>query len=577
MNEGRSPTLVSCFVLVWAITLLVGVTVLPVAATHRGASQRPHIIFILGDDVGWDDVSFHGSRQIPTPNLDALAWDGILLNSYYGQTLCSPSRAAFLTGRYPIRYGLQSNVYSPPEEGLPLHLTLLPQHLKTLGYRNHMVGKWHLGYSSWNHTPTMRGFDSFFGYLSGTQDYYSHVYDFRGVCGFDFWFNREVLWNSTGAYTTHLFTQRAVNVINQHDVSEPLFLYIAHHAAHGVNAVGMHQAPIENIKKFSHIKDKRRRLLAAVVDALDESVGTVVEALHAKGMLANTILVYASDNGGLFEGFMCNRGSNWPLRGSKFTAWEGGVRLPALVWSPLLRRTRRVSWELMHAVDWAPTLYHAAGGDVKDLGVIDGLDQWESLSLGSPSPRHELLINHDPTNRTGTALRVGRYKLVIGSLYNGTLDARINTRSAQDTPTNMDLDEVMENSAVGRTFRKFYRVSQLPVQQSWRNDAAIDCGNDSTSNFKSFREHYLFDIASDPCELRDISAEKPKILQEMMKRVRHYESVSVPPKDDLLDYRGFPERNNCTWSPWVGKRSSPLTRCSHESITALARAMSERP
>ncbi|XP_050023704.3 arylsulfatase B-like [Dermacentor andersoni] len=577
MKEWKPPILMSCFVLEWAITLLFGVTVQPLAATNSGASQRPHIIYIMGDDVGWDDVSFHGSRQIPTPNLDALAWDGVLLNGYYAQPMCSPSRAALLTGLYPIRYGLQGSAYMPPEEGLPLQLAMLPEHLKNLGYINHMVGKWHLGHSSWNHTPTMRGFDSFLGYVTGTQDYYTHVFELLGMCGFDFWFNRQLLWNASGTYTTHLLTQRAVSVINQHDVSKPLFLYIAHQAAHGINIKGHLQAPMKNIKKFSHIKNEERRLLAAVVDTLDESVGTVVEALHAKGMLANAILIYTSDNGAMYQGVMSNRGSNWPLRGTKFTAWEGGVHLPAFVWSPLLRRTRRVSWELMHVVDWAPTLYHAAGGDVKDLGVIDGLDQWEALSLGNPSPRQELLINHDPTKRAGTALRVGKYKLVVGTLHNGTLDAHVNTRSDQDTPTNTDLDEVMENSAVGRTLRKYYRVSQLPIQQGWRKEAVIDCGKDSTTNFKSFRESYLFDIANDPCELRDISQEEPKILQHMMERLRHYESVAGPPKEDLLDYRGFPERNNCTWSPWVGKRSSPLTRCSHESIASLARAMLERP
>ncbi|XP_077528302.1 arylsulfatase B-like [Haemaphysalis longicornis] len=526
--------------------------------------------WVLGK--GWNDVSFQGSRQIPTPNLDAIAWDGIVLNSYYGQSVCSPSRAALLTGGYPIRLGLSEFVFLAAEKGgLPLNVSLMSDHLKKLGYVNHIVGKWHLGYSNWKYTPTMRGFDTHLGFFNAMVDYYTHIHISPMIpdkWGYDMWRNREALWNASGIYTTHLFTQRAVDLINEHESSKPLFLYLPYETAHSGNTVLPLAAPTENVKKFAHIQDPQRKVFAGMMDVLDQSVGAIVSALHSKSMLANSIIIFASDNGAVPSGFTANHGSNWPLRGAKFTAWEGGIRLPAFIWSPLLRNRRRVSWELMHAVDWLPTLYYRAGGNIRDLGTIDGVNQWDSLSLGNPSARQELLLNLEPSvqsppklalpdnaglkNSIGTALRMGNYKYVVGTAWKGKYDDRIMAPGGE-VPAGVNLDEMMTSSAVGQVLRDLYKTKKLPVKPSWRKDAAVDCGQDTSSNFESFRAHYLFDIVTDPCELRDISAMETKVVEQMKDRLRYYSSLSYPAKEDLLDVRGYPECNNCTWAPWMDK------------------------
>lgn len=146
------------------------------------AEERPNIIVIVADDLGWNDVGFHGSNEVKTPNIDALAYDGQILNNYYVNPICSPSRSALMTGMYPIHTGLQHGVIGMGQDrGIPLNFTLLPEFLHNLGYQSHAVGKWHLGYSRAEYLPTKRGFGSHYGYWAGMQDYYSHTIYLPGV------------------------------------------------------------------------------------------------------------------------------------------------------------------------------------------------------------------------------------------------------------------------------------------------------------------------------------------------------------------------------------------------------------
>ncbi|UYV75967.1 hypothetical protein LAZ67_13001952 [Cordylochernes scorpioides] len=326
------------------------------------ADPRPNIIFFLADDLGWNDVSFHGSPQIETPNIDKLADLGITLNNYYVQPICTPSRGALMSGQYPIHTGLQHDVIAHGQPwGLPLQISILPQHLKDLGYATHAVGKWHLGFFHPDYTPTKRGFDSHYGYWCGAEDYVTHVAREPEGEGMDFRSGMDPVKTELGNYSTEIFTREAVRVVQDHNTSEPLFLYVAYQSVHSSQGSAPLQAPPKYVDRFPHIQDPKRRMFAGMVAAMDDSIGAILEALHSRGLLDNAVVAFSTDNGGPAGGFNLNQASNWPLRGVKYSLWEGGTRGSALVWSPLLSNQGRKSHQLMHVTDWLPTLYSAAG------------------------------------------------------------------------------------------------------------------------------------------------------------------------------------------------------------------------
>ncbi|KAH9370083.1 hypothetical protein HPB48_001960 [Haemaphysalis longicornis] len=436
--------------------------------------------------------------------MDALASDGIILNNYYVQPLCTPSRAALMSGLYPIHTGMQSLVIQTAEAwGFPLDVKLMPQYFKDLGYATHMVGKWHLGYMDDEYTPTYRGFDSFYGYYNGEEDYYNHTLKEGDHSGLDLWQGVDNVANETGHYSTTLFTEKAVSLIKTHNSSKPFFLYLSHQAPHGGVEVPL-AAPQKNIEKFPYIQEENRTIYAAMVDSLDESVGAVVEALHQARMLDNAILVFSSDNGGVPWGEHASRGCNWPLRGSKGSLWEGAARAAAFLWSPLAARGRRVSQQLMHVSDWLPTLYSAAGGDAAGLEHLDGFDMWRHLSQDLPSPRTDILYNIDPVANIA-ALRNLDYKLVLGNAFGGRYDQRLPVPGGPRPCA--DLDELASSSKAGEVLRRFYNVSRIDLPSQWRVRATLQCGqgDGEDTNFVSGKPPYLFNLANDPCELHNLA------------------------------------------------------------------------
>ncbi|XP_040067208.2 arylsulfatase B [Ixodes scapularis] len=509
------------------------------------SKKPPNIIFMLVDDLGWDDVSFHGSPQIPTPNMDVLAGDGVILNNYYVQHLCTPSRAALMTGLYPIHNGLQDfvpNVAQP--YGLPLYLKVMPQFFKDMGYETHMIGKWHLGYFRKEYTPTYRGFDSFYGYYNGGEDYYNHSITNDNRTGLDFWLNTEPLFNETGNYSTHLFTERAKFLIKSRNAAKPLFLYLAYQSVHGPL-----EAPEENIMKFPYIGEENRTIFAGTVDALDQSVGEVLETLYEADMLDNTIIVLSTDNGGLPFGDHSNRGYNFPLRGAKGTLWEGGTRGSAFIWSPLLNQNRRVSDQMLHITDWLPTLYSAAGGNPVSLGKVDGYDMWTQLSYNLPSSRYEVLYNIDPTD-LNSALRYTNYKLVLGTYEDGEFDQRFRTTGGS-RPYG-DLEIAMAQSKAARVLKGFYNRGNFLLPRNWRQKATVNCvSNNGPKNFVSQAPPYLFDLTKDPCELNNIANAEAGLVDFLKQRLQSYASSSIAPLNKPTDPRGYPENLNGTWGPWI--------------------------
>jgi arylsulfatase A-like enzyme len=366
---------------------------------------KPNIIYILADDLGWKDVGFHGS-DIRTPNLDKLAAEGVRLERHYTAPMCTPTRAALMTGRYPMRYGLQVGVI--PGAGsyaLAQDEFLLPQMLKDAGYKTYMSGKWHLGHAKKEFWPNHRGFDSFYGATVGEIDHFRH-----SSHGVNDWYRNDTAIEEDGFDNT-LFGAEAVRVVNAHDAKDPFFLYLAFTAPHTP-----YQAPQEYLDRYPSISDPNRKAYAAMISVIDDEVGKLVAALDKRGLRDNTLIVFSSDNGGvrssLFSGDTKVTGdlpaSNGPYRDGKGTLYEGGSRVVALANWPGRIKPGTID-QPIHISDWFPTFAKLAGGSTEKCKPLDGMNVWETVSTGAPSPRKEVLYNVDPL---GGALSVGDWKLV---------------------------------------------------------------------------------------------------------------------------------------------------------------------
>lgn len=378
---------------------------LGVAQAAAQDAPRPNIIYIVADDLGYADTGYQGS-SIPTPSLDELAKTGAELTNFYVQPMCTPTRAALMTGRYPLRYGLQTGVIPGAGiYGLAADEYLLPQMLKDAGYQTAMVGKWHLGHADANMWPLQRGFDSFYGATVGEIDHFTH--ESHGVLD---WYRGNQTVTEEG-FDNILLGDEAVKVIEAHDGKEPLFLYLAFTAPHTP-----YQAPQDYLDRFPGIAAPNARAYAAMVSLLDDQVGRVVKALDEKGMRDNTLIVFHSDNGGvadaLFAGDTKVEGalpaSNAPLRAGKGTLFEGGTKVAALAnWPGHVSPGQHDG--LMHVVDMLPTLADIAGGSTAKSKPLDGMDVWPVIADGAASPRTEIVYNVEPL---AGAVREGNWKLV---------------------------------------------------------------------------------------------------------------------------------------------------------------------
>ncbi|XP_046736240.1 arylsulfatase B isoform X1 [Diprion similis] len=508
-------------------------------------SKKPNIVFILADDLGWNDVGFHGSGQIPTPNIDALAYSGLILNKYYVSAICTPSRSALMTGKHPIHTGMQHTVlYGAEPRGLPLNQKLLPQYLGDLGYANHIVGKWHLGCYKKKYTPTFRGFQSHTGYWTGHQDYNDHTAMEGGYWGLDMRRGMQPAWDLHGQYSTDIFTREAVSIINVHNTTQPLFLYIAHAAVHSGNPYNPLPAPDERVARFDYINNYHRRRFAAMLSKLDDSVGAVVEALRQRGMLHNSIIVFSTDNGGPAAGFNLNAASNWPLRGVKNTLWEGGVRGTGLLWSPLLERPGRVSNQLFHITDWLPTLLAASGGDLSQLS-IDGMNLWPALRTGSTSPRTEILHNIDD-EYGNSAITIGDWKLLQGTTYNGAWDDWYGPSGREDA---YNIDVVIASRA-GQAVASVGLVIIVQRARDIREKASVRCTprNVTLPACKPLQAPCLFRIHEDPCEKNNLARVYPDMVATLQSQIKKWNATAVTPANLPWDPRGDPIFWDHTWN-----------------------------
>jgi len=378
--------------------LLPGIVFCLLSGWVAAASGKPNIVYIIADDLGYADTGFAGNRVIKTPHLDQLAREGTILNSLYGQPLCSPTRAALLTGRYPVHTGVYRVILPQARWGLPLAERTLADALREGGYETALVGKWHLGEFDEAYLPTKRGFDHQYGCWFGMVDHFTH---FRN--GILDWHRDDQLSKDEG-YITKLLADEACRLIRDKRPEKPLFLYLAFTAVHMPI-----QVPAEYEALYPSLKVEQRTY-AAMVSAMDEAIGRVVAALEAAGLRENTLIVFSSDNGGLQPGKLAD---NTPLRSGKGTIYEGGIRLNALVnWPGRIPAGRQVD-EPLHVVDWFPTLTRLAKISASPKLPLDGKDIWPVLTAGARSPHDAILLCSTGGAKSG-AIRMGDFKLLVG-------------------------------------------------------------------------------------------------------------------------------------------------------------------
>eukprot|EP00039_Didymoeca_costata_P024008 m.8970 g.8970 ORF g.8970 m.8970 type:complete len:559 (+) comp3984_c0_seq1:142-1818(+) len=538
-----------------------------------GASNPPHIAFIVLDDLGWNDVSFQNgalpgqSNKIISPTMDKLASEGVVLDDYTVFKFCSPSRTQFLTGRYAYHVG-QQTIYNLGNTSAPCGVSpnykMIPAVLKQFGYTSRAYGKWHQGFFNESYAPTGRGFDSFFGFYSG-------ISDFTHICPFSVWNEVPYFWtpsvNSTwpvhspdrcgalvdfsndsikdglnpagseynGTDTTTAFTQAVLDDLDAHNTSVPYFGYIAFHAVH---------TPLEVPEKYRRlydgiISDPDRAQLAGMVTNVDEGIGYIVNKLKSKEMWNNTIVIVTTDNGGPVclnmseatkhkEKCVSNCGTNnFPLRGSKMTNWQGGVRGVGLVSGGLVPIHRQgTRWGgMIHGTDWYVILLHLAGASDETIynstGPLpsDGVNVWDALMSDSTSPRTEIVLNID--GDLPGAIRIGDWKLMKG--YPGCTSCYNANDGWWPAPEMANVSYVKDEST-------------LPCSKS-------PC---------------LFNLKDDPLEKHDVSMQYPKQVATMMERYTSYQKSEVTMEKAELCVPGpngcitnLLRFNRTTWKPWM--------------------------
>ena len=358
------------------------------------AAKPPNIVVIVGDDMGYADVGFHGCRDIPTPHLDALAASGMVCsNGYVSGPYCSPTRAGLLTGRYQQRFGHEFNS-GGPGGGLPVGETTLASRLQKAGFSTAAIGKWHLGEKPEFH-PLARGFDEFYGFLGGSHRYLDHQKKANTLLR-----GRDSV--NEPDYLTDAFGREACRFLDRVR-NRPFFLSLAFNAVHTPL-----EADAPRLEKFAGIADPVRRTYAAMMAALDENVGCVIDKLRTLGIERETLVFFFSDNGGpTMPRTTLNGSSNAPLRGSKRQTLEGGVRVPFVVsWTGTIPPGR-----FEHPViqlDVAPTVLAAAGIDVQE-NAFDGVDLLPFLTGAAQGRPHETLYWRFGAQM---AIRRGDWKLV---------------------------------------------------------------------------------------------------------------------------------------------------------------------
>jgi arylsulfatase A-like enzyme len=450
---------------------------------------KPNFVVIVADDLGWNSLGYsEEDMTFVSPYLTSLAQSGIIMSNFYAQEVCSPSRGSLLTGRYPLSIGMQYGMVSANAEwGMPLDETTIAEVMQDSGYSTHMLGKWHLGYFSPKFLPTARGFDSWTGYANGENYYWSKKNpDYPESVDFitsDKSCYKAYDGDDIHNYSTTFYTNKAVNIIQEHDTSSSLFLYVAYQAVHdpfvdyGKHSEGIPDSYIDSdilteIKKT--ITGVTRQEYVKSLYLLDKGVGEIVEALETSNMMDNTYIIFMSDNGGCWYG----GGRNGGLRGAKGALFEGGIKVDSFIYSPLLSKPGTTYSGLMHISDWFPTIlalsqivYTPRSG--YELDGVSQIDGWN----GKSTPRTNMLYN--------MYTNISDYNFNIWT--NGSFavrDARFKLMHTYDD--------------------KDYGAWYSPDEEL-EDDDDLDSGNRCAQQFlKGKFTYWLFDLQNDPYETNNL-------------------------------------------------------------------------
>ena len=511
----------------------------PVETLAGDTAKKPHIFVSLIDDQGKADMGYanDGLDQLEyaTPFMDLLASDGVKLDKYYSQQLCTPARSALLSGYYPIHTGMQHDVIQPESMfGMPVGHKLMPSYLKEFaGYQTHMIGKWHLGHYQSKYLPHKRGFDEFYGYLSDQLWYYNHKSPHAcegSTCYYDMQHNGKIAPESIGVYSTFLFTDTLEFSLQKSNSSIPMFMYLSWQNVHApLDPPPMSYYTTSELALINEIEDPHRRTFAAITIILDNAMKKVVGTMKAEGYYDDAVLVVASDNGGCWG----SGGYNTPYRAGKQYLYEGGIHVNAFIHSPLIPvASRGTSYGgLFHVSDWLPTLVTGAMKTDPFMlpADLDGVDQWHAI-IGAQGagdaayPRTEILHNIDlwsleiygnVTKLTTPiqALRVGDMKLVMGQ------DA-----SKHYTPVESSCPE-----GIGYC---------MPSYES-TDDCSYEYGN----------EVYLYNITADEAETTNLADTYPDLVTSMTAKLADYEATMVSPAYRNSNY-------DLSYSAWAGLNSN---------------------
>ena len=366
---------------------------------------QPNIVLIMADDLGYGELSCYGSKTVSTPNIDRMAEEGIKLTDYHSNgSVCSPTRAALMTGKYQQRTGVEGVITaaSHRDVGLSLHEITMAEELKNFGYNCGIFGKWHLGYPE-EFNPTYQGFDDFVGFVSGNVDYQAHI-DQQGYL--DWWKGNKI--DNEEGYTTDLITKYGVEYLKQNNpkkTGKPFFLYLPHESPH-YPIQGRYDRPVRKEGSSKLIRtvpeDSIQIIYKEMIEILDEGVGKIMQTLKDEGLDDQTIVIFCSDNGGAR-----NRGDNGVLRAAKGSLYEGGHRVPGIIRYPGKIVGGRISGSTVMSMDLFPTLIEFAGGSFENK-VIDGISIRNMLLSGEPLPERDLFWSF----KNQKAVRRGLWKLV---------------------------------------------------------------------------------------------------------------------------------------------------------------------